>query len=84
MAEAGMPDFNTSLWFGLLAPAGTPRPVIDKLDAAAKQAMHARDTVDLLHEQGFAPEDMGPDAFGAFVNSEIARWSDVVSAANIR
>ena len=84
MAEAGMPDFNTSLWFGLLAPAGTPRPVIDKLAAAAKQAMHARDTVDLLHEQGFAPENMGPDAFGAFVKSEIARWSDVVSAANIK
>jgi tripartite-type tricarboxylate transporter receptor subunit TctC len=58
--------------------------VIDKLAAAAKQAMHARDTVDLLHEQGFAPEDMGPDAFGAFVKSEIAHWSDVVSAANIK
>ena len=47
MAEAGMPDFNTPLWFGLLAPAGTPRPVIDKLAAAAKQAMHAPDTVDV-------------------------------------
>ena len=84
MAEAGMPDFNTPLWFGLLAPAGTPRPVIDKLAAAAKQAMHAPDTVDLLRKQGFAPEDMGPDQFGAFIKSEITRWSDVVAAADIK
>jgi tripartite-type tricarboxylate transporter receptor subunit TctC len=46
--------------------------------------MHAPDTVNLLHEQGFAPEDMGPDAFGAFIKSEIGRWSAVVSAANIK
>jgi tripartite-type tricarboxylate transporter receptor subunit TctC len=71
MAEAGMPDFNTPLWFGLVAPAGTPPPVIDKL-------------VELLGKQGFAPEDMGPDDFGGFIRSEITRWSAVVSAANIK
>jgi tripartite-type tricarboxylate transporter receptor subunit TctC len=84
MAEAGIPDFNTPLWFGLVAPAGTPRPVIDKLAAAAKQAMHAPDTVDLLHKEGFVPEDMGPDEFAAFIKSEIARWSAVVSTADIK
>jgi tripartite-type tricarboxylate transporter receptor subunit TctC len=84
MEEAGMPDFNTPLWFGLLAPAGTPRPVIDKLAAAARQTMHAPEIVDLLGKQGFAPEDMGPDQFGAFIKSEITRWSAVVSAANIK
>ena len=84
MEEAGMADFNTPLWFGLVAPAGTPRPVIDKLAAAAKQAMHTPETVDLLDKQGFAPEDMGPDQFGDFINSEITRWSAVVSAANIK
>ena len=84
MAEAGMPDFNTPLWFGLVAPAGTPIPVIDKLAAAAKQAMQSPHTVDLLSKQGFAPEDMGPDQFGAFIKSEITRWSEVVSAADIK
>jgi tripartite-type tricarboxylate transporter receptor subunit TctC len=84
MAEAGMPDFNTPLWFGLLAPAGTPRPVIDKLAAAVKQAMHAPDTVDLLGKNGFTPEDMGPDQFGAFITNEVTRWSAVVSIANIK
>jgi tripartite-type tricarboxylate transporter receptor subunit TctC len=84
MEEAGMPDFNTPLWFGLLAPAGTPRPVIDKLAAAAKTAMHTPETMDLLAKQGFAPEDMGPDQFGAYIKSEIKRWTAVVTAANIK
>jgi tripartite-type tricarboxylate transporter receptor subunit TctC len=84
MAEAGMPDFNTPLWFGLVAPAGTPRPAIDKLAAAARAAMHAPDAVDLLHKQGFRPEDMGPDQFGAYIKSEIDRWSAVARAAGMK
>lgn len=84
MAEAGMADFNTPLWFGLVAPSGTPRSVIDKLAAAAKQSMHAPATVDLLSKQGFSPEDMGPDQFGAFIKSEIKRWSAVVKGAKLK
>ena len=48
---------------------------------AAQKAMHAPDAVDALHKQGFVPEDMGPDRFGAFIKSEIARWSQVAQAA---
>ena len=55
-----------------------------QLAAEAKQAMHASDTVDLQHKQGFVPEDMGPDQFGAFIQSEVRRWSEVLSAANIK
>jgi tripartite-type tricarboxylate transporter receptor subunit TctC len=84
MAEAGMPDFNTPLWFGLVAPAGTPRPVIDKLAGAARAAMHAPDAVDLLHKQGFRPEDMGPDEFAAYIKTEIDRWSAVARAAGMK
>jgi len=83
MAEAGMPDFNTPLWFGLLAPRGTPRPIIDKLAAAAQKAMHAPDAVDVLHKQGFGPEDLGPDRFAAFIKSETTRWSEVAQAAGL-
>lgn len=84
MAEAGMPDFNTPLWFGLLAPVGTPRPIIDKLAAVATRAMHTPDAVDLLHKQGFRPEQMGPDQFGAYIKSETARWSAVAKAARMK
>jgi tripartite-type tricarboxylate transporter receptor subunit TctC len=84
MAEAGMPDFDTSLWFGLLAPAGTPRPVIEKLAAAALKAMHAREAVETLRKQGYEPLDAGPDEFTAFIRSEISRWSEVARAAGLK
>jgi tripartite-type tricarboxylate transporter receptor subunit TctC len=83
MAEAGIPDFSTPLWFGLLAPKGTPQPAIDKLADAARKAMHAPDALDALHKQGFVADDMGPDQFGAFIKSEIARWSQVAQAAGL-
>ena len=83
MAEAGVPDFNTPLWFGLLAPKGTPRPLVDKLAAAAKTAMHTPDAVDTLHKQGFVPDDLGPDQYGAYIKSEVSRWTAVAQAADL-
>jgi tripartite-type tricarboxylate transporter receptor subunit TctC len=83
MAEAGMPDFNTSLWFGLLAPAGTPRPVIEKLADAARKAMHAPEAIETLRKQGYEPLDGGPDEFTTFLHSEITRWSEVAHAAGL-
>ena len=84
MAQAGIPDFNTPLWFGLMAPAGTPRPVIDKLAAAAQKAMHMPDAVSLLHKQGFVPDDMGAAQFGTFIKSEIARWTAIAHSTGMK
>ncbi len=84
MAEAGIPDFDTSLWFGLLAPAGTPRPVIEKLADAAQKAIHASHTVETLRKQGFEPLDGGPNKFADYIRSETARWSAVADAAGLR
>lgn len=84
MAEAGMPDFNTPLWFGLLAPKGTPRPIVEKLGATALKAVHMPDAVALLHKQGFDPENLGPDQFGDFIGSEITRWTKVARDAGLK
>jgi tripartite-type tricarboxylate transporter receptor subunit TctC len=84
MTEAGLPDFDTSLWFGLLAPAGTPRPMIDKVAAAAHQAMHAPEALETLRKQGYEPLDAGPDDFTAFIGSEIVRWTNVARAAGLK
>ena len=84
MAEAGIPDFDTSLWFGLLAPAGTPRPVIDKLADTAQKAIHAPQTVATLAKQGFVPLEGGPEKFAAYIRSETARWTAVAGAAGLR
>ena len=84
MAESGIPNFSTSLWFGLLAPAGTPRPIVDKLAAAAHEAMHTPAAMTALRPQGDDPLDAGPDEFAAFMHSEIARWTEVAHAAGIK
>lgn len=84
MAEAGMPNFDTSLWFGLLAPAGTPRAAIDTVARAAAKTMHAADAVATLKKQGFEPLGEGPEPFGRYLQSEIGRWSDVARAAGVK
>jgi tripartite-type tricarboxylate transporter receptor subunit TctC len=84
MAEAGVPDFDTSLWFGLFAPAGTPRPIIDKLAGAAQKGVHEPQAVQRLHTLGFDPLEGGPEEFAAYVRSEIDRWTAVVHAAGLR
>jgi tripartite-type tricarboxylate transporter receptor subunit TctC len=84
MAEAGMPDFDTSLWLGLTAPVGTPRPVVEKLADAAHKSMHTPDIVEALRKQGYDPLDAGPDQFAAFIASETTRWSEVARAAGLK
>ena len=84
MAEAGMPDFNTPLWLGLVAPASTPRPIIEKLAGAAKQVMHTPEAKETLNKQGYDPVESGPDQFAAFIRSELARWSAVARDAGLK
>ena len=84
MAQAGIADFDTSLWLGLAAPAATPRPVIEKLANAAREAMHSPDALDTLRKQGYEPNDADPDKFETFIHSEIDRWSGVVRGAGLK
>ncbi len=83
MAEAGLPGVETGLWFGLWVPKGTPRPIVDKIAANAKQAMHTPAAIESLSKQGDDPLDGGPDEFAAFMKSEIARWNKVAHAAGM-
>jgi tripartite-type tricarboxylate transporter receptor subunit TctC len=84
MAEAGIPNFDTSLWLGLAAPAGTPRPIVEKLAAAARAAMHDPDAMGALRKQGYEPNDADPDKFAAFIHSEFDRWSSVTRGAGLK
>jgi tripartite-type tricarboxylate transporter receptor subunit TctC len=84
MAEAGMPAFDTSLWFGLLAPAGTPQAAIDKIAGVAAKAMHAPDAIDTLKKQGFDPIGGSPDAFARSLRNEISRWTEVARVAGVK
>jgi tripartite-type tricarboxylate transporter receptor subunit TctC len=84
LEEEGMADFDTSLWFGLLGPAGMPRPIIDKLADAAPKAMQTPKAQEALCKQGFEPLNGGPDEFAQYIGRETARWTDVAQAAGSR
>ncbi len=83
LEQEGMSDFDVSLWFGLWAPAGTPRPIIDKLASVLSKAAHNPEAVSALSKQGYDPLDGGPDRFATFLRSEIARWTDVAHKAGL-
>jgi tripartite-type tricarboxylate transporter receptor subunit TctC len=84
MTEAGISGFGFNLWLGLLAPAGTPAPVIAKLADAAHQATHSADTIEALRKQGYEALDVGPDEFAARIRGDVARWTEVVRAAGLK
>jgi len=84
MAEAGMPDFDTGIWFSVMAPKGTPQAVIDKLAAAVQETMRKPDLVKMLAQQGIDPLSGGPDDLRRLVAGELARWSAVARAAGLK
>jgi tripartite-type tricarboxylate transporter receptor subunit TctC len=84
MAEAGMPDFETSIWFGLMAPAGTPRAIVDKLAKATTTAIRTKEVIDAWRPQGIDPMEGGPDEFARHIDSEIKRWGEVAVAAGLK
>jgi tripartite-type tricarboxylate transporter receptor subunit TctC len=82
--ESGLPGFDVSSWTGIFAPAGTPRPVIDKLQrelAAVLRTAFVRERYAVL---GIEPVGNSPQEFGDQVRADLARWEKVVKAANVR
>jgi len=77
-AEAGVPGFEATIWLGLMAPAGTPKPIIDKLNAAVTAAAKRPDIVKLWTDQGAVPMTMSPDTFDTFLRADIVKWAEVV------
>ena len=77
-AEAGVPSFEATIWLGLMAPAGTPKPIIDKLNAAVTAAAKRPDIVKLWTDQGAVPMTMSPDTFDTFLRADIVKWAEVV------
>src|SRR6187431_2497180 len=76
--EAGVPFYEATIWLGLMAPAGTPKPIIDKLNAAVNTAVKRPDIVKLWTEQGAVPMSMTSEEFDKFLRVDIIKWADVV------
>lgn len=74
VAESGLPGFEVVAWFGLFAPAGTPKPIIDRLSAETRRALATPQMRKLLDDLGASPLGSEPDAFSAYVKREYDRW----------
>ena len=83
-AELGYPKVAVSLWYGLLAPAGTPRPVIDRLNRETRKVLESADIREKLLAQGAEPMPGSPEAFASFMHEESAKWAPVVKQAGVK
>ncbi|MEO5595858.1 MAG: tripartite tricarboxylate transporter substrate binding protein [Lysobacteraceae bacterium] len=84
VAEAGVPGYELVGWYGLLAPAGTPKEIVNKLNQALDQALHEKDVLDKLTAAGFQVEGGKPERLGQLMRSESTKWGQVVKDANIK
>ncbi len=83
LEESGLPGFNVSLWFGLLAPKGTSKAVVGKLASSLEKALDNPEARAQLAKQNMEVIQASPDEFGVFIQSEIDRWSALLKANNI-
>ena len=86
LSEAGLADFDLSVWYGLMVPKGTPKPIVDQLSAALKNAITDATVVKRLGEFGAQPvtaERATPESFAAFMRADVGKWAPVIKAAGV-
>jgi tripartite-type tricarboxylate transporter receptor subunit TctC len=84
IAEAGVPGYDSTIWLGIMAPAGTPKPIIDKLNAEINKAINRPDVREAWDKQGAVPLAMTPAEFDAYLRKDIDKWAQVVKSAGIK
>lgn len=84
VAEAGVPGFDATQWYGVVAPAGTPKEVVAKLNAEIRKIMQSKEMLDRLNTEGAIAAAGTPEQFGAYIKNEIMRWGVVVKAAGMK
>jgi len=83
VAEAGVPDFDVTVWFGLLAPANTPAPIIERLNAECRKALAEPDVKARFAAQGVDPVGSSVEAFAALIQAETRKWIEIVRATGV-
>lgn len=82
--QAGVPNYEATIWLGLLAPKGTPRAIVDKLNEAVSKIASQPDVRQQWGRQGATPMVMTPAAFDKYIQDDIAKWARVIKSANIK
>jgi tripartite-type tricarboxylate transporter receptor subunit TctC len=83
-SETGYPQLTASLWTGLLAPAGTPAPIIDKLNGALNDSLRSPDVRDAYKKLDVETRSLTPAELGSFMAAETRKWADVIARAGIK
>jgi len=84
MAEAGVPGYEATLWVGLMAPAGTPKPIVELLNREVNKVLNSPNVKDILAQQGAVGMSMTPQEFDAFIRAQIAKWEKIVTTAGLK
>ena len=84
MAEAGMPGYEATIWLGLMAPTGTPKAVVDRLNEAVSKIVSQPDVKQLWARQGAAPLVMTPEVFDKYARDDVVKWAKVIKTAGIK
>lgn len=84
VAESGYPGYEANTWNGMVAPAGTPAAIINRLNAEMRKILSTREVIDYMTADGAEPAASAPDQFAAYIRSEHAKWAKVIRAANIK
>jgi len=83
-AESGQPSVDVNVWLGLFAPAGTPRPIVERLNAEVNKVLQAPDVIEKMNAQGVAPAGGGVDEFAAFVRKDYEHWGRIVRESGVK
>jgi tripartite-type tricarboxylate transporter receptor subunit TctC len=84
IAEAGVPGYETTIWLGLMAPTGTPKAIVDKLNAEINKVLSRPDVIAAWDKQGAVPLAMSPAEFDKYLRADIDKWADVVKSAGLK
>ena len=84
VAESGFPGFDISTWYGLFMPAGTPKPVVEQMNAAVNKLLATPEMQKAIHDQGAEPQSMSADAFSKQLAADYRLWEKIVSDAGIK
>ena len=84
VAESGVPDYEVTVWFGMQVPAGTPKPLVERMNQDIARILKEPDVVKLFREQGVEVVASSPDVFGKLVQREVTKWTEVINGANIK
>lgn len=84
VSESGVPGYEATIWLGIMAPTGTPKPIVDKLNAEINAVLRKAEVKDAWTKQGAVPLNMSPAEFDTYMRGDIEKWAKVIQSAGIK